>query len=115
MGKKNIIDIERRERLIPGGIPRYVRCYDNGGETADRYTVVFTGHYRHKTNGSQWHLGMSADPFHPQGIGMHGESKTSIDTPTYSHLGKKVKFETLPEKVKECVIQTYVDLWDLKM
>ena len=113
--KKIEADRSRREQLIPAGIPRYVRCYDNGGETFDRYTVVFTGRYRHKTGKKQWYLGMSADPFHPQGVGSHGESETSVDTPKYSHLGKKVKFENLPQKVKECVIQTYVDLWDLKM
>ena len=31
---------QRKENLLPQGTPRYVRCYDNGGETADRYTVV---------------------------------------------------------------------------
>ena len=27
----------RVTRLLPGGVPRYVRCYDNGGETADHF------------------------------------------------------------------------------
>ena len=27
---------QRAERLAPGGIPRYMRVYDNGGETIDR-------------------------------------------------------------------------------
>lgn len=52
----------RAERFMPNDVPRYVRIYDNGGETADRYTVVFTGLR------TGWHqlLSMSAAPFHPQ-------------------------------------------------
>lgn len=104
---------KRIESLIPNGVPRYIRCYDNNGETQDRYTCVFTGNYTHKTSREHWYLGMSADPFHPLGIGIHESSKTQIDTPAYSHLGKKVKFEDLPDKVQQCIKQTYVDLWDL--
>ena len=29
----------RAERFMPGGVPKHIRCYDNGGETADRYTI----------------------------------------------------------------------------
>ncbi len=110
MNKKQI---QRLEALKPGGVPRYVRCYDNEGETADRYTVVFTGNYTYKTGRQHWYLGMSGNPFHPLGIGQHGESNTQIDYPSYSHLGKKIKFQDLPEKCQECVLQTYDHLWDL--
>lgn len=101
-------------KIFPNETPKYIRCYDNGGETADRYTVVFTGKYTHKTGGEHWYLGMSGDPFHPLGIGSHGASRTQIDYPTYGHLGKKVKFETLPAKVKQCVVQTYLYIWDIE-
>lgn len=104
---------ERAARLLPGGKPRYVRVYDNGGESFDRYTAVFTGRYRHKTAGSFLHLGMSAHPFHPQGFGQHGESDRQIDYPTYGHLGKKISFDALPADCQRCVLQTYQDLWDL--
>lgn len=105
---------ERAERLLPGGIPRYVRCYDNGGETADRYTVVFTGRYK-KRPGSFLYIGMSAAPFHPQGIGQHGEGHAGpIDYPVYSHLGKKIKFQDLPEDCKKLVLDDYYDIWDIK-
>jgi hypothetical protein len=40
------------------------RIVDNGGSTADRYTVVFC-------DGS--YLGMSSSPTHPQGVSMWGE------------------------------------------
>ena len=105
--------LERKERLLPEGKPRYVRCYDNGGETTDRYTVVYTGRYTHKTNGSHLYLGMSSRPFHPQGVGQHGESDTQIDYPSYKHLGKKIKFDDLKEDCRQLVLQDYVDIWDI--
>ncbi len=106
---------ERRKAIVPDGKPRYVRCYDNGGPekengTIDRYTVVFTGNYTHKTNGGHWYLGMSPNPF--RGIGQHGDNDKQIDYPTYSHLGKKIKFEDMPKECQECVMQTYLYLWD---
>jgi hypothetical protein len=105
---------DRKEALMPKGNPKYIRVYDNGGETADRYTVVFTGRYTHKTNGSHFYLGMSTNPFHPQGIGMHGESSTLIDKPTYKHLGKKIDFELLTTDCKNFVTREYKDLWDIE-
>jgi len=69
-----------------------VRIYDNGGVTFDRYTAVFT----RKNNDEFVHLGMSANPFHPQGFGQHGFSRRRIDKPTSEHLGKRIKFRKLP-------------------
>lgn len=40
------------------------RYYDNGGETADRYSVVFSG------RGFWYARYMSENPFHPQGVGL---------------------------------------------
>lgn len=105
---------ERKNRLLPGGIPRYIRCYDNGGETIDRYTVVFTGNYRSSVEGKEtFYVGMSGSPFHPQGVCQHGSHKTPIDQPRYSHLGKKITFRTLPEDCQKVVVSDYKDLWDL--
>ncbi len=103
---------------MPNGIPRYVRCYDNGGPekengTFDRYTVVYIGNYPNKTRGAFDYVGMSSDPFHTQGFGSHGESNRRIDYPSYSHLGKKIKFEDLPEKCKELVLNDYKLNWRL--
>ena len=98
---------------MPDGMPRYIRVYDNMGETLDRYTVVFTGRYTHKTGGHTWYLGMNGAPFHPQGIGQHGESRFPIDKPGYKHLGKKISFDKLPEDCKKATIQTYRHLWDI--
>ena len=105
----------RLQSLLPAGMPRKIRVYDNCGETADRYTVVFTGNYRAKTGGVFWYLGMSGAPFHPQGIGCSGEHDRQIDRPTYSHIGKRVKWDTLPSDCQRAVLNTYCDLWDLPL
>lgn len=104
----------RFERLMPEGKPRYIRCYDSGpDEGADRYTVVYTGRYQHDGCG-YFYVGMSGSPFHPQGVGYHGEHPYgSIDRPTYGHLGKKIKYDDLPDDCKKLVLSDYLDLWGL--
>lgn len=87
-----------------------VRCYDNGGRSADRYTVVYAGRYDHKANGYLY-IGMSENPFHPQGVGMHGDAPNYIDNRGYSqkggysHLGKAISFDDLPEQCRRAVMQ----------
>lgn len=109
MDKKQIA---RAASFLPNGKPRKIRCYDNGGKTADRYTIVFTGRYKNKTGGEHWYLGASGNPFHPQGIGAQGSSRTQIDYPSYKHLGKKITYDQLTVHVKMFVMQTYAYLWD---
>lgn len=112
---------KRIERIMPGGIPKYIRVYDNGGESFDRYTVVFTGNYNNigvkKRTGnprkSYFYVGMSERPFALNGFGQHGESDSIIDRPTYGHLGKKITFNDLSEDCKKLVVSDYKDLWEL--
>lgn len=105
--------MNRIQILLPEGKPKYVRCYDNGGKTLDRYTVVFTGRYTHKTGRAFWYLGMNASPFH--GIGQHGETMyMPCDRPGYSHLGRKIDFSQLPDECKEATLNTYTYLWDIQ-
>lgn len=108
---------EKIKALMPLGIPRYIRIFDNGGESFDRYTVIFTkkgiiSKENRKHFGQRFmYIGMSENPFHPQGFGQHGE----LENPKGGkHLGKKIKFENLPEDCKKLVIDDYQDLWDLK-
>lgn len=113
--------LKRFEALLPNEIPRYVRLYDNNGETADRYTCVFSGRYR--ARGEQFlYLGMSSDPFHPQGFGQHGYSWNLIDLDKngwpikigqINHLGKRIQFWDLPEKCKVLVLRDYLSIWKL--
>lgn len=91
------------------GTPRYVRVYDNGGETCDRYTVVFTGR---RGLGGRMYLGMSEKPYHPQGFCQHGESNTPLDRPRYAFLGKRIKFSDLPQDCQCVALDTYKELWN---
>jgi hypothetical protein len=99
----------RLASLLPGGKPKYIRCYDSGDSFADRYTVVYTK----AGDGRCYYVGMNCAPFHPQGIGMHGESDTMIDRPTYGHLGKRIAFDYLPEDCQKLVLQDYKEMWKL--
>lgn len=93
-------------------LPKYVRCYDNGGQSGDRYTVVFTRLGQKKgLRGVCLYLGMNAHPTHPQGIGQHGESDKPIDRPSYAHLGKRVAFDALPADCQKVAMRTYEELW----
>lgn len=100
----------RENSLMPNNVPRYVRCYDNGGESFDRYTVVFT---KKTDRGHSQYVAMSSNPFHPQGFYQHEESFEFIDKPSYRHLGKKISFEQLPADCQTAVIQDYKEIWKL--
>lgn len=125
----------RYDRLMPDGIPRWIRVWDSGPETNDRYTVVYTGRYRTRgvkrhTPVSEWpwfqYVGMNSCPFHPAyGVGQHGESPTIIDCPhgwteqvgrTCRHnpnLGRRIRFQDLPEDCQTIVLRDYRELWTL--
>lgn len=107
---------KRWARLMPNNLPKWVRCYDNGGPdkeegSIDRYTVVFTGNYSGRARNCMY-LSMSGAPFHPQGVGQHGEHDRPIDRPAYGHLGKKIHFTDLPEDCQVLVLRDYFGLWD---
>lgn len=89
--------------------PKYIRVYDNKGETIDRFTVVFTK--KRNEHGEFVYVGMSENPYSPNGFGQHGFTNNQIDAPSYSHLGKKVKWNDLTEQCKKVVIDTYNSLW----
>ena len=65
--------------------------YDNGGETVDRYTIVYD-EYATSTPGEELLLclGMDGDPFHPQGFRQHSSYQDG------AHLGKEIGFFDLP-------------------
>lgn len=110
---------KRLERLAPMNaagerVPRYIRCYDNGGETLDQYTVVYTR--THLTLGTERYytsVSMNELPFYPSGICQHGEHPRLIDRPTSTHLGKRIPFDALPSDCKRAVLRDYADIWDL--
>ena len=71
-----------------------MKIFDNGGETFDRYTLVFK-------DGSMF--GASENPFHPQGFGQFvGDINYESDL---SHLGKEIPKDELPEPVRKYAVQ----------
>ena len=112
-----IKDFDRYHAFVIAGVPRYIRIYDNGGETADRYTAVFCKH------GKGQYIGFSALPFHPAlGIYQHGESGKRIngrfypdfiDRPSYAHLGSKIKFTDLNEDCQRALLSDYLEVFNL--
>ena len=85
------------------------RYYDNGGESFDRFTVV----YRSPQGGVWSYRGCSADPFGPQGLAQWGENLgCPVDhlsgVPRIggrNHLGVRIAFADLPESVQDLVAQ----------
>jgi hypothetical protein len=85
-----------------------IACYDNGGESFDRYTVV----YMDERDGCPSLplgrgnlfacIGMSSEPFHPQGFGQHS---TAMPGP---HLGRRIAFASLPEDCQKVVLRDVV-------
>lgn len=74
-----------------------LRIYDNGGKTFDRYTVVFMK--QKERDGSYAALGMSENPFHPQGFGQHCSAVPG------SHIGFRARFKQLPEDCQKLISQ----------
>ena len=72
------------------------RCYDNGGQTADRFTVVYMDQPE-RTAGVFACVGMSKRPFHPQGFGQHSTAMPG------KHLGKRVALSSLPADCQKLV------------
>ena len=73
--------IEYRHNMKDTQFPN-VRCYDNAGRTADRFTAVFLD--QPERSGGFAAIGMNHEPFHPQGIGMHCSAMPG------RHLGKRI-------------------------
>lgn len=89
-------------RWLAGAPAHVMACYDNGGKTADRYTVLYGAPLWVESMGQKVPCRfMSDNPFHPQGVGSFAEH------PAYDRacLGRKVKWADLPEKVRQCVEQ----------
>lgn len=114
----------RWQKFFPDGeTPRYVRCYDNDGKSADRYFVVYTGRLPKPYRGGCFGVSMNGKPFHPQyGISLHCEFSPSVnsdqtcyDSPKYGHIGSKINFKDLPEDCRLGVLLDYCGLWDVEM
>ena len=109
--------------------PANIRCFDNGGTSADRYTLIRTtptGHFKDTQREERGRcayfatysdISANSHPYHPQGIGITGET---CYAPLWNagkwgsqagRLAAKVGYKParwadLPEQVKRCC-------WDL--
>lgn len=75
-----------------------IRCYDNGGKTIDRYTVVYMDEPERQP-GTFAAVAMNSEPFHPQGFGQHTTAMPG------KHLGRRIAFESLPADCQQLVRQ----------
>src|SRR3990170_4830258 len=84
-----------------------IRCYDNGGKTADRYTVCYPAVRDPESASGAYHpyVGMSADPFAPQGVCQHGDTVQPIDWPRSRHLGTAITIDELPIDCQQVIKQ----------
>lgn len=88
-------------------IARYgtvLRCFDNGGRTADRYTVMpprWDREHREREPGHFAAIASSAAPFHPQGFGQH------VSACAGTHLGARVRWDALPADVRTFARQAF--------
>ena len=90
--------------------------FDLGEKFFDRYTVIFLDspvsddpYYSDRYS----YLGMSDRPFHPQGLGQHGEIELSYNQirqlrrgngqRLFAYLGKLINFGDLPEDCQKLV------------
>lgn len=74
-----------------------LRVYDNNGRSFDRFTIIPPkSATEYRENPVSWvAIGASVDPFHPQGFGMFCTAMPG------HHLGKRIHWDQLPEKVKQ--------------
>jgi len=82
---------------------KIIEVRDNGGKTADRYTVVFDEKIYMPTRilgeyvAEYTCLSLSSDCHLPNGVSMWGTTEKG------AHLGRRISFEKLPANVKRCV------------
>ncbi len=86
--------------MIDSQFPR-IKCYDNGGCSIDRYTVVFLDDPQSDSCGPRRNmygaLAMNAEPFHPQGFGQHCSAMLG------KHLGKRIDSSLLPADCQKLI------------
>lgn len=96
------------KRWLDGDCPEGVLAIMDNPNYGDRYTVIFAEPIAgdRYANMILSYVGMSENPFHPQGIGMHGEmSAHEVACYRYRNKHRYAKWSTLPEQVKKCVRQ----------
>lgn len=74
-----------------------IRVYDNGGQTMDRYTIIYPDMYSWKGHKFRFYVGACETG---QWFFQHGELDLMRN---YSHLGKLIKFDQLHDRLKNMI------------
>jgi hypothetical protein len=85
----------KSRKSYPNGV---LLICDSGKKVFDRYMVLYESE-----NGVFPYVGMSENPFHPQGFGQHGEMTTRYSV--WGTNDKVIEFETLPINCQALVLQ----------
>lgn len=95
--KAPLLSLKEHTHKLPKGTK--VRVYDNGGETMDRFDIVIDDKEwdTSASPGMKPMLSVSENP--STGVSQFGDGKEG------DHLGKKIKFTSLPKNVQEHVIK----------
>ena len=83
-----------------------LRIYDNGGRSADRYTLIpprWAGAEYRERSGLWVCFGCNSEPFHPQGIGMYSSAAPG------PHLGRRIAWSALPPDVQRAARKSFPD------
>ena len=100
-------------------IKNLIRCYDYGGR-GDRYTIVYLKPETVRGELLYHYRSCDTDPFHPMGIGMMGSSvyrpvdkdgDRLVRVGRKNHLGRRIRFEDLPEQVQKLIRQDLSEPW----
>ena len=105
------------KRWLEGAPHEVLDVFDNGGKTADRYTVFFVFFGEPMLifpppgeNVYTPYLGMSENPSHPQGVGMWGELRAyEVADYRYKHGRERIRWADLPDAVRECVTRSIAE------
>lgn len=76
---------------------QFIKIYDNGGKTWDRYTILTEPWYFGKSCDA---FGMSSNCESPQGFNQYVGDVYQLS----ESLGKEVDFNKLPENVQGCIL-----------
>ena len=89
------------KRWLESAPKQVLACYDNGGKSCDRYTIMFDTFWKdYKGTTRIDAYAASENPYNPQGGGMTVSVPSHMDR---KRLGKKLKWSELPEPVQRAV------------
>lgn len=89
--------------------PRYIRVWDNGGATLDRYTIQFTRANCFGFTGRVYFMGSNVEP-----AGM--SYRSDMDAAMFSMPDiEKSSFDKLPAAVQRVVVIEYVQCWGVSL